>query len=391
LIEVAQSVRVRLEGSVELLEAELETLEVLLQALKTDWEAEAPLVEARLRSLVAGQAAVEQVLGHSERLPELAPFVEYRRALWTQLASRARQTLVGTAVDRAFSDAQVFERWQQLAQHTNRPQHGALLAHEELVKYSPEFMVGVVSVAFLLVTGWPLLTALVAALTWLWRQAGKVTTRYELTVHELSVEVSGQAKHSLPLQGLTQPSQRKWVGLRTLELPSSLTHFDELVAQVVAERRALDDERALVARHAALASEAVLSARATLTLPNQAPRRGVAMVTVEGALWLPHEACEALRAVVMKQEPLKLLGAEQLRFEGLPSALLYSRLDALRAAPQTRWSSLRDALSWSTRATEQGEQAQQLLFKSGTLELLAAPGDEAQLAQVRAHWLARLP
>ena len=406
------SLRVRLEGRLELLETAASTLEALDLRLRSgQWKSAVHETREQLGQWVV---MVQPRLGEAVEAARRANGDEVLARLsraQTRLARSIERHLARTEVVRAGTLERQLEAWLRLSEHTGLPPRSSpSVAEASLSLRAPGWIgiLGLSAVMSLLSRPYEAACLLVLAFTsWRWV---KQSIRYRLFTDALVVEREGEPSLEVPLKTFELSDASPGLTLQALvdvEFPSS-EGFPALCAQLntlFTEREWLEQElRALAAfsgtedgwleaslqpaqapRPQAVevfkflkdAGAAQIETKALLER-SQAPLPGSVLITDRGLLFVANTAEPKLRKVLFDTQPVRLLRGDQRPLNSFPAALILEHLDALGRLPDVHWVAPADAASW----TSEGE-LETITLAAGRLSVKV---DEHARQALRSLW-----
>lgn len=374
------ALRIKLEGRLEIMEVAIASLEKLEGLLRTRTWAQASSAfsewEAARSKLDEAQEAARRVGGAEAQLARL-------RDVQARLGPMLDERLPKTAVARAAGFEAKLKAWQQLAMATGRPARTEtpLLATQS-AQPSPWWLAILAQALVLIVAGRGVLGGALVLVALYARASVQRVVRYSLFADVLVVSKPNEASVEVPLRSFGPgeiSAGRTLEGLIDVELPfgSELEALAAGITRVVAEREVLDREEAVLARFSGPAGnwrraslqpsaeqgssavEVLHFAKAAGAHSSRPPvrvtadeRRGWALLSSRGLLFIPRTTEPSVRGVLFGTEPVELLWREQRPLEQLPEALLFEHLDALRRMTSLVWCDATTPLRWRDDSLE---------------------------------------
>jgi hypothetical protein len=388
------SLRVRLEGRLEVLETAASTLEALDRLLRSGnwWSAVAQTRQHLGQWVVMVQPRLGEAIEAARRANGAEVLARLARAQ-ARLARSLHRHLARTAVARAGTLDRQLEAWLRLSEHTGLPQRSGPELAEASVNVHPRGWIGILALCGVMLLlsrpGEATCLLLLAGASWQWV---KQRVRYRLFTDALVVEREGEASVEVPLRTFELRDASPGLTLQALvdvEFPLA-EGFPSLCTQLntlFSERELLEQERRVLAPFAATAghwltaslqppqaarpvavevfkfgkdtgaspmeskallesNRAPLSGSVLIALPTSSPPG--ALISDRGLLFVAHSAEPKVRKVLFDTQPVRLLREDQTPLTSFPEALMLERLDALSRLPEVHWVALAQELSWTS-------------------------------------------
>jgi hypothetical protein len=410
---MSTSLRVRLEGRLEVLETAASTLEALdLQLRSGRW----PHAVAETRQhlgqwVVMVRPRLDEAVEAARRANADEVLARLSRAQ-ARLAASLERHLGRTAVARAGTLDRQLEAWLRLSEHTGLPpRSGPAIAEASHIVHARGW-IGILALsAVMLLLSRPSEAAclvMLAGASWRWV---KQVAHYRLFTDALVLEREGEPPLELPLSTFELSDASPGLTLQALvdvDFPSG-EGFAPLCTQLNAlfsERELLEQERRALAPFAGgsghwltatlqpppgarpgAAVEVFKFEKATGAAPmepkallesNRPPLSGSVLISERGLLFVAHTAEPKLRKVLFDTQPVRLLREEQRPLASFPAALILQHLEALGRLPDVLWVGQNDEVTWAP----QGE------FETVTLPAgqLSVKVDETSRKLLRGLW-----
>jgi hypothetical protein len=400
---MADELRIRLEGRLEVIESatqSLEELEKLLRAGKWPdtraarhlqiWESLQPRLPDALE---AAQRADGSVV--------VARLTKAKQSLDGFLQKRFSASSIGRARD-------LTERlalWHQLVASTGLPVRGGQPITEVTVKRRTWWWLGIALLGFPMLAvgqyGASIALIFAAAFT---RELVPSVVRYRLFADVLERTKDGEPTLQLPLTSFEGNTLRGLVDLE-MEEDERFAGLRARMNQLANEREVLRLEARSLERFQGPAGrwlmasfssdltgqpetvEVISFAKATRGSPIEMkarrgavppPRMGLALLCERGLLFIPQSAEQAVRAVLFETERVELMHEQQRLLSTFPSELILDHLEELRRIVGVQWCAAEDSLKWKPVA-----QREELELDAGRLSVSV---DESARYALRRLW-----
>jgi hypothetical protein len=354
---LSDALRVRLEGALEVLEAELRSLHQLRALATRRWEAHSAEVLGLLERVRASMATRDEALAKAQRVPEAERVLERLEDARVALVARLDSVLKHTAVSRVSGLAPKLAIWEELARNVGPPRDAVPLSEGRGFMRSREWWLTFGAIGAVVALHQPLLSFLLLGLGFVWRDFSRHEVGWRM--FEDCVELFDEEYTvRIPLASVEAVTHDP-TGLSLKALRDVTLHGDESLFEFGLKLQRMHAEQQLRARYKDSTGPA-LWLHATLQ-QDDIRVEGCVVVCEGGFVFMPERAYDRAWAAligaarVMPGEPLEAL-------RSLPSRLIGDRMQGLRELPgvvqldgygEAAWQPLGDILMVQLEAERQ--------------------------------------
>jgi hypothetical protein len=355
---VTDALRVRLEGALEVLEAEQASFTRLRALATRTWELHASELLAELERFRASASTHEDAHQRAHRVPEARRVLDSIERGRRRLTARLDSLLRDTAVARVNGLEAKLAVWEELARNVGPAREGTPLSDGRGFMRSHEWWVAFGAIAAVVALEQSLLSFLLVALGVVWRDLSKRELTWRMFDDCVELQ-DGERTVRIPLASLESVSHDARDGLRLKALRDVRLHGDASLFQFALKLKQVQAEQQARAKYQD-ASAPALWLGATLQ-QDDIHVGGLVVVCEAGFVFVPERGLErAWGALVGATRLVRGDVLEALR--SLPSKLVAERFQALRELPgvvhadgygEAAWQPLGDILLVALEADRQ--------------------------------------